>query len=99
VAATSKLGRTLAITSNRSMQRRFLEEPHGVTAQNMALFRVTTMETSNLEYLSMKSDMYEKLKTYRVDFASVRMLSHRVAVPWIGLDRKTEDFTYRYYLY
>jgi hypothetical protein len=31
-----------------SLKRRFLQEPHGVTSQNTAFFRVAAVKTSNL---------------------------------------------------
>jgi hypothetical protein len=42
VTKLGKLGRTLALTRNRSTQLRFVQEPHGVTSQKMAFFIVFT---------------------------------------------------------
>jgi hypothetical protein len=44
VTRLSELGTTLAISSNR----RFLQEPHGLTSQKTAFFIVTAVKTSNL---------------------------------------------------
>jgi hypothetical protein len=54
VTRISELEKTLAVTSNLSTlrritkNRRFLQEPHGVTSQETVFFIVTAMKTSNL---------------------------------------------------
>jgi hypothetical protein len=42
---------TLVVTSNRryvTPQHRFLQDPHGIISQKMAIFIVTAVKTSNL---------------------------------------------------
>jgi hypothetical protein len=63
VTRIGELGTILAVTSNRrtlrrnffniyiSSQRRFLQEPHGVTSQKTPFFIVTAVKTSNLTQL------------------------------------------------
>jgi hypothetical protein len=50
VTRIGELGTTLAVTSNRRMQRRFLQAPHGVTYQKTPFCIVTAVRTSNLSY-------------------------------------------------
>jgi hypothetical protein len=43
VTKIGEIGTTLAETSNRSTQRLFLQEPHGVTSQKTAFFIATAV--------------------------------------------------------
>jgi hypothetical protein len=54
----SYIGTTLVVTSNRrtlrrntKSERRFLQEPHGVTSQKTAFFIVTAMKHGNVSFL------------------------------------------------
>jgi hypothetical protein len=42
VTKIDELGKMLVVTSNRSTQRRFLQEPQGVTSQQTASFNFVT---------------------------------------------------------
>jgi hypothetical protein len=57
VRRTDELGTTLAVTSVQvPSNRRFLQEPHGVTSQKTPFFIVTAVKTSNLIYIFFQSD-------------------------------------------
>jgi hypothetical protein len=61
VTRIGKQGTTQAATSNlRTLQRRFLQEPHGLTSQKTTFFIVTAVKTSNLTWviLSLKAAFF-----------------------------------------